>query len=140
MNDSAARKPQRFPRTARLLKHSLFQAVYEKGKRHFSPHLTAFYTVQERPSSPAARIGITVGRALGGAVERNRIRRRLRDAIRKHLASFHADLERRGTATDVVFNPKKAVLNMEFAKLEAEVERAFAAIAPPSGDGPRQSR
>jgi ribonuclease P protein component len=54
-------------------------------------------------------------------VERNRIGRRLRAAVRRHVARLARPL-------DVVLHPRKAVLTLEFAKLEAEVEQLFAAL------------
>jgi ribonuclease P protein component len=67
------------------------------------------------------RIGFTVSRLLGGAVERNRIKRRMREAARLHLAELPARI-------DVVFNPKKLVLAAEFIQVEQEVKRAFEVI------------
>jgi ribonuclease P protein component len=109
----------KFPRRWRLLKHADFDRVYEQGRRHFSSHLTVFYARQDRG---AARVGFTVGRVLGGAVERNRIKRRLREAVRLRLALLPA-------AVDVVINPKKSVVRVEFSTLLDEVERAFEVIA-----------
>ncbi len=110
----------RFPRTAKLLKHSDFQRVYKSGKRHFSGSMTVFYL--PRPDAAAGpRIGITVSRALGGAVARNRIKRRMREAIRLHLAAIT-------TSMDVVFNPKKILATTEFAAVKEEVARAFEII------------
>ena len=81
------RAANRFPRSARLLRHADFERVYKQGRRHFSASLTVFYL--QRPETEAARsatsgprIGFTVGRALGGAVQRNRMKRRLREAVR----------------------------------------------------------
>ena len=120
---------QGFPRAARLLKHSDFERVYKQGRRHFSPHMTVFYL--PRPSGAAetagTRVGFTVGRALGGAVDRNRIKRRLREAVRLRRSVFSGvGLE---AAADVVINPKKSVLTLEFQVVLEEVGRAFDAIA-----------
>ena len=115
---SAGRK---FPPSSRLLKHRDFERVYQKGSRQFSGNLTVFYVRRQQENAPGPRVGFTVSRALGGAVERNRIRRRLREAIRACLPHLRAPL-------DVVINPKKAVLKMEFAALEAELGRAFEAV------------
>jgi ribonuclease P protein component len=109
----------RFPRTAKLLKHSEFQHVYKNGKRHFSGLMTVFYL--PRPEEPGPRIGITVSRALGGAVQRNRIKRRMREAVRLHLEALTA-------VVDVVVNPKKLVLDAEFIQIEQEVKKAFEVI------------
>jgi ribonuclease P protein component len=115
-----------FPRSARLLKHSDFERVYKQGRRHFSSHMTVFYLRQGEASSPeqSARVGFTVGRVLGGAVERNRIKRRLREAVRLRRSVLKA-----AGAVDVVINPKKSVLTMEFSVVLEEVGRAFDVIA-----------
>lgn len=111
-----------FPRTAKLLKHSDFQRVYKSGKRHFSGLMTVFYLPQEEAAAAGPRVGITVSRALGGAVHRNRIKRRMREAVRLHLAELIGNV-------DVVFNPKKVVETAEFDAITAEVVRAFQVIA-----------
>ena len=112
-----------FPRTAKLLKHSDFQRVYKSGKRHFSGLMTVFFLARpENGPGAGPRIGTTVSRALGGAVQRNRIKRRMREAIRFCLAGLAADV-------DVVFNPKKSVAAIAFPVIETEVKRAFEVIA-----------
>jgi ribonuclease P protein component len=108
-----------FPRTARLLKHADFERVYKQGRRHFSSHMTVFYL---RQVEGGARTGFTVGRVLGGAVQRNRIKRRMRDAVRQRRSILQG-------AVDVVINPKKSVLKVEFPILLEEVSRAFEVIA-----------
>ena len=115
-----------FPRSARLLKHSDFERVYKQGRRHFSSHMTVFYLRQaEAPSTEqSARVGFTVGKVLGGAVERNRIKRRLREAVRLRRAVLKS-----AGAVDVVINPKKSVLTLEFSVVLEEVGRALDVIA-----------
>lgn len=117
--DSQGRARQRFRREARLLKHAAFEAVYQQGRRIFSGNLTVFFWRRVEGSGP--RVGFTVSRALGGAVERNRIKRRLREAVRHRLALLTAPV-------DVVINPKRSVLHLEFERLLSEVERAFRGI------------
>ena len=122
------------PREHRLRKHAEFEVVYRCGQRHFSPALTAFYMlrseVESRPADARKsagtnsrgtrepRIGITVGRALGKSVVRNRIKRRVRAAVVQNLGRLTRPL-------DIVINPKRAALEIEFQKLCAEVARAF---------------
>ncbi len=105
----------RFPHDRRLLRRADFDRVYQQGQRHFSGHMTMFYT---RGEAGCPRVGFTVGRALGGAVERNRIRRRLREAVRLRLAQLAAPV-------DVVINPRKSALKADFAELLRDVGRAF---------------
>ena len=109
----------KFPRAARLLKHADFERVYKQGRRHFSSHMTVFYL--RRPEGNS-RIGFTVGRVLGGAVQRNRIKRRLREAVRQQRSILK-------NTVDVVINPKKSVLKVEFPILLEEIGRAFDVIA-----------
>jgi ribonuclease P protein component len=111
-----------FPKSRHLLRHADFERVYKQGRRHFAAHITVFYLARTEQEADGARIGFTVGKALGGAVQRNRIKRRLREAVR--LNGFQ---ER--PAVDVVINPKRAVLTMEFADLLSEVAKAFEVIA-----------
>jgi len=110
---------QKFPRSSRLLKHADFQAVYQQGKKHFSGNVIAFYRESGRGNGP--RVGFTVGKVLGGAVERNRIRRRMRAAVQRHLA-------RLGRPLDIVLHPRKSVLKLKFAQLDAEIAKVFAAV------------
>jgi ribonuclease P protein component len=78
----------------------------------------------ESAPQQGVRIGFTVSKALGGAVERNRMRRRTREAVRLHLRL----LSELSVAVDVVINPKKSLLSAEFSQISQEVERAFGVI------------
>jgi ribonuclease P protein component len=93
--------------------------VYQQGKKHFSGNVAMFYRVRNDEAGP--RVGFTVGKVLGGAVQRNRIRRRMRAAVRGRLI-------RLSRPVDVVLHPRKAVLEMEFSRLDAEIEQLFAVI------------
>jgi ribonuclease P protein component len=73
------------------------------------------------PGAGEARVGFTVGRILGGAVERNRIKRRLREAVRR-------ERRRLDLPVDVVVNPKKSVLQARFGDIIQDVSRAFETI------------
>jgi ribonuclease P protein component len=115
-----------FPHSARLLRHADFERVYKQGRKHFSPSITVFYLLRQATPEGAKdgmgiRIGFTVGRALGGAVQRNRMKRRLREAVRLSKPWPKADV-------DVVINPKKIVQTMEFEALLNEVRQAFVVI------------
>ena len=122
---SASAQRQKFPRRVRLLRHSDFERVYKLGRRHFAAHMTVFYL--PRTEGDGARIGFTVGRVLGGAVERNRIKRRLREAVRLHVPQGLPPF-------DVVVNPKKSVLRAEFSELSSEISHAFEVMQRTSGN------
>ena len=120
------RRRSSYPRARRRLRRTDFERVYKLGRRHFSASITVFYLERQpgsdaRASVPGMRVGFTVSRALGGAVERNRMKRRLREAVR--LARPLP-----GASVDVVINPKKAVLTVDFSVLRNEVGKAFVVI------------
>jgi ribonuclease P protein component len=110
-----------FPRNARLLRHADFERVYKQGRRHFSASMTVFYWPRPDDKVSGLRIGFTVSRALGGAVQRNRMKRRLREAVRMTWPVVKTD-------ADVVINPKKSLLTVDFAAIVNEVSRAFVVI------------
>jgi ribonuclease P protein component len=113
----------KFPKSRHLLKHADFQRVYQNGRRQFTGNMTVFFL--RRGGSPetigagnAPRVGFTVGKVLGDAVQRNRIKRRMREAVRLSLLADDGPI-------DVVFHPRKSVANVPFAKLLSEVTRAL---------------
>lgn len=105
-----------FPKSARLLKTSDFKRVYDHGKKISGPFFMAICAAF--PGSDAARVGFTVPRRLGNSVVRNRIRRRMREAVRLELANLAA-------GRDLVFHPRSAVQDTPFNELRREVERVF---------------
>ena len=110
-----------FPKTKRLLRHADFQHVYQLGRRQFTGNMTVFFLRRSATadgSGPTLRVGLTVGRVLGGAVERNRIKRRMREAVRTSWPTQEA-------AVDIVFNPRKSVLALPFAEVAREVSRGI---------------
>ena len=108
---------------ARLCKHADYQRVYKEGRKQFSQQMSFFYALRaEGAAEDGPRVGLTVPKALGKAVDRNCIKRRMREAVRQHLGLLCGPV-------DVVLHPRKTVKEMEFAKLEREVVRVFQQIA-----------
>ena len=108
-----------FPRTARILRSADFRVVYDNGFRLSGPMFAAFCLARTNSGEGAGvRLGLTVPRAIGGAVVRNRIKRRLREAFRKHRAEF-------GLQWDIVLNPRRAALNAPFAEIEKAFKRVI---------------
>lgn len=110
-----------FPKSRRLLRHADFDRVYKQGKRHFATHMTVFYLRHDAHEGPRLRVGFTVRKVLGGAVIRNCMKRRLREAVRLQESLPQGPV-------DIVMNPKSSLLTADFAELKSEVARAFEVI------------
>ena len=111
MPGHAGKDGMTFPREARLVRRGEFDSVYRAGKRRSSSHFTVFFRAYELPQS---RFGFSIKKALGGAVVRNRIRRRLREIVRCHRMEIPA-------GWDIVIHPKSAVAKAPFAALTADL-------------------
>ncbi len=106
---------------ARLRKHADYQRAYAAARKRQSASMSWFLAPQtpagpDTAAAPESRVGLTVGKVMGKANERNRIKRRMREALRRHV-----ELLPRGF--DLIFHPRRNVLTMEFAQLEAEIVR-----------------
>jgi ribonuclease P protein component len=113
-----------------LRQHADYQRVYKAGRKQFAKQIAYFFALRPefgpdgkpcRSETPGPRIGLTVPKALGKAVDRNRIKRRLRVAVRRALPSLTV-------AVDVVLHPRRTTLTLDFATLEREVAEIFRAI------------
>ncbi len=121
------------PKPARLKRRSEFLAVARGTRVHVAP-----FTIQARKREgetllPVSRVGLTVTKKTGNAVERNRIRRRLREALKRAEAlSTEPD-------TDYVVVARREVLSLPFARLaddlDAALRRAGAQVRRPRGTG-----
>jgi ribonuclease P protein component len=120
---------------ARLKKHADYQRAYRAGHKRQSASMSWFLAPQQSagptgelpadhrsdkdlsPGTPAGpRVGLTAGKVLGKAHERNRIKRRMREALRRHVNLLPQGF-------DLILHPRRTVLTLEFAKLEAEIVR-----------------
>jgi len=103
----------------RLRKHADFVRAYSAARKRQSPSMSWFLAPQQpaanAPSS-SPRVGLTVGKVIGPAHERNRIKRRMREALRRHV-----DLLPDGC--DLILHPRRSVLSVAFPQLEAEIVR-----------------
>src|SRR5690606_15059191 len=98
----------------RLRKRAEFLSVRKGEKRRGRYFLLE---VLDRKDGGAPRAGITVTKKLGGAVTRNRIRRRLREALRRHAARDMAP------GHDYVIVGRREILDAPFGALQAELSR-----------------
>jgi ribonuclease P protein component len=109
----------------RLLKRRDFLKA-QKGRR-WSTGLFSLSAVPREPADEKApRLGFTVSKANGDAVRRNRIRRRLKEAVRTGEAGLAAR-----AGEDYVIVARPATLAVPFGTLRREVELAFAGVHRP---------
>jgi ribonuclease P protein component len=108
----------------RLRKHADYQLVYKAGRKQFAKQIAYFYALrptERRSDTPGPRIGLTVPKALGKAVDRNRIKRRMREAIRANLALITAPV-------DVILHPRRSVIDLDFLQLKREVAQILRSV------------
>ena len=117
---------RRFPRSCRLTTRRQFLTVYAEGRRVASKSFTVFGLPN---SAGTCRLGITVTRKVGGAVRRNRIKRRFRDVFRRNRLLLSPNI-------DLVVNAHASIDVSDSAAIEAEFLRVFGRLAKQL-EGPR---
>ena len=137
--DHTASKPERQSLSLtgmRLRKHADYQRVYAASRKRQSASMSWFLAPQAETAAPqtklAPRVGLTAGKVLGKAHERNRIKRRMREVLRRH-----PDLLPIGF--DLILHPRRQVLTVEFAKLEAEIVRILGQANAEAARTPRNA-
>lgn len=117
-------------RDLRLRRRADFDAVF-KGRRIWADHLLVLRTLPN--DLDHNRYGFVTSKKLGGAVVRNRTRRRLREIARETPAR---------TGFDVVLSAKTAAAKAEFADLRLSVSRLFGkgGMAVESGKAPEAGK
>jgi ribonuclease P protein component len=130
---SHASEPPRLdlPRETRLVRRAEYDAVYREGRRRSSREFTLFV----RPNGlEVSRFGWSIKKALGNAVRRNRIRRRLREIFRLHRPEI-------ASGWDIVVHPRTTVATAEFPALAQElVKLVNSAKAKPQPNVPAKFR
>jgi ribonuclease P protein component len=113
-----------YRRTARILRAADFRKAYDQGTRFTGRYFAAFClrverTTEDASNSQGPRLGFTVPRAFGKAVLRNRVKRRLREALRVRLPEIAPEW-------DIVINPRRPAIGAPAAELRREVDRLVA--------------
>jgi ribonuclease P protein component len=111
-------KPLSLPKSRRILKSTEFREVYQSGVRMSCRYFAAFCLHRSDAPELPGRVGFTVPRALGSAVVRNRIKRRMREATRFYLTQLPPNY-------GLVFNPRRSVLEASFEDLCRETEKVI---------------
>ena len=102
------------PAAARIRRRADFTAAVRGGSRAGRALLSGYLLVQNGSAEPP-RAGFIVSRAVGGAVVRNKVRRRLRELMRGRIGSLPA-----GTLLVVRANPRAATARQ--SELAAELD------------------
>ncbi len=114
----------------RLRKHADYGRVYNASRKQFAKQMTYFYSLRpaegpdgkaRRSETPGPRIGLTVPKVLGKAHERNRIKRRVRECIRRHAGVLTFPV-------DVILHPRRSTMELEAQALDREVAQIFRGI------------
>jgi ribonuclease P protein component len=106
---------RRFPRERRITRGAEIRALFKRGKRSRTPHLDVLYS-----DSPAsfARVGVVVPRYGNSAVRRNRVKRRLKEALRREILPR---LDGTGAAVDLMVRARREAYGASYARLAAEL-------------------
>ena len=110
-----ARGAERFPRTLRVRKRFEFLAIQRRGRRRHTPH---FVVILFERSAPSSRLGVTVSRAVGNAVARNRLKRAARELFRRKRAEI-------SPPSDVVVIAKPGAAALSSSAIAAELSSAL---------------
>ena len=102
---------QRLGRNRRLTKTSLFQQTYAQGRRAVGRGMVLWLREGEGAS---LRLGVVAGRKVGGAVQRARAKRLLREAYRRNRHRFSGSF-------DVVIVARRAILETRWDDLVKEL-------------------
>jgi ribonuclease P protein component len=118
-----------FPRTFRLKSRIDFQAVYTKG-RSVANRAAVLYVLPQKPPG-ITRVGFAAGKKLGNAVVRNRIKRRIKEAVRLLWARVKPGYF-------VIVIARQSSREMAFGQLEALLGDLFqrAALLQTEGHAP----
>jgi ribonuclease P protein component len=122
----------RAPRRRRLSRSAEFERVYRQGRSKANRFLVLYAfprdAAAERPEEDGPRLGLSVSRRVGGAIDRTRVKRVLREA-------FWAEAERLPAGADYVVVARPEARELATREGMAGVRTALAELVDAMGGG-----
>ncbi len=119
---------QRGPKRRRLSRSAEFERVYRQGRSKGNRYLVLYaFPREEAASHEGPRLGLSVGRRVGGAVERTRVKRVLREA-------FWQEAERLPTGSDYVVVARPEALGLTEREGEPGIRAALSELVDAVGE------
>lgn len=106
-----AETPKRLGRSARIGPSGDFVRIRQQGQRMVLGCLIANW--QQLPEGSKARLGVVTSKKIGGAVERNRARRLLRESFRQHQHELAQSVE-------IILVARNSIADRTFAEVEKD--------------------
>jgi len=104
------------PSQARLASSRSFKIVYSRGRSGVTDLIVVY--VLPRPSGNKVRFGFTAGKKVGGAVQRNRAKRLMREAARSLLKQISGSY-------DIVVVARRPAASASFSDVKADLEKTL---------------
>jgi ribonuclease P protein component len=118
---------ERGPKRRRLSRSAEFERVYRQGRSKGNRFLVLYAFPREDEAEEGPRLGLSVGRRVGGAVERTRVKRVLREA-------FWAEAERLPTGSDYVVVARPEALGLTEREGEPGIRAALSELVDAVGE------
>jgi ribonuclease P protein component len=113
-----------FTRAQRLRKRGAFLALDRRGRKTVGSH---FVLILAPGETPVSRLGLTVSRKVGGAVQRNRLKRRLREIFRLRRLGLEG-------SWDLNLVARQRACTLEPKQMESILRRMLASSRPSAGN------
>ena len=111
------------PQRLRLRDRRDFKRVYQRGQTVTVPTLALYW---RKSGGPEPRIGFSVSKKLGGAVQRNRLKRRCRASARELLPQCPP-------GCDLIFVARQAAARADYRRLKSDMAQALLLAAQKKG-------